>query len=66
MASVTYVSEDSMMDQSYLDDEELNDDLAGTLSEISDKEPTFLASNDEIFEECNKNLDKPRLGSVLK
>ena len=58
--TVTYVSEDSLVDLSYLDDDELNDELAGTLSEMSDKDDSFLVSYEDIFgeggqkQDCNK------------
>ena len=60
ITSVTFVSEESLVDLSYLDDDELNDELAGTLSEMSDKDDSFLVSDEDIFEEDDKqNCNKP-------
>ena len=59
ITSVTFVSEESLVDLSYLDDDELNDDLAGTLSEMSDKDDSFLVSDEDIFEDDDKqNCEK--------
>ena len=61
ITSVSYVSEDSLVDLSYLDDDELNDELVGTLSEMSDKDDSFLVSDEDIFEEDDKqDCNKPR------
>ena len=61
ITSVSYVSEDSLVDMSYLDDDELNDELVGTLSEMSDKDDSFLVSDEDIFEEDDKqDCNKPR------
>ena len=62
VTNVTYVSEDSLVDLSYLDDDELNDELAGTLSEMSDKDDSFLVSDEDIFGEGDKEPEslKPR------
>ena len=60
ITAVTFVSEESLVDLSYLDDDELNDELAGTLSEMSDKDDSFLVSDEDIFEEDDKqNCNKP-------
>ena len=50
------------MDLSYLDDDELNDELAGTLSEMSDKDDSFLVSDEDIFGEGDQEQDcnKPK------
>ena len=49
------------MDLSYLDDDELNDELLGTLSEMSDKDDSYLVSDEDIFEEDDKqDCNKPR------
>ena len=53
----TFVSEDSLVDLSYLDDDELNDELAGTLSEMSDKDDSFLVSDEDIFGEGDHKQD---------
>ena len=58
VTNVTYVSEDSLVDLSYLDDDELNDELAGTLSEMSDKDDSFLVSDEDIFGECDQNQEQ--------
>lgn len=61
ITSVSYVSEDSLVDLSYLDDDELNDELLGTLSEMSDKDDSYLVSDEDIFEEDDKqDCNKPR------
>ena len=61
ITSVSYVSEDSLVDMSYLDDDELNDELVGTLSEMSDKDDSFLVSDEDIFEEdAKQDCNKPR------
>ena len=61
ITSVSYVSEDSLVDLSYLDDDELNDELVGTLSEMSDKDDSFFVSDEDIFEEDDKqDCNKPR------
>ena len=49
------------MDLSYLDDDELNVELLGTLSEMSDKDDSYLVSDEDIFEEDDKqDCNKPR------
>ena len=61
VTSVTYVSEDSLVDLSYLDDDELNDELAGTLSEMSDKDESFLVSDEDLFGGGdNQDFNKPK------
>ena len=67
ITSVTYMSEDSLVDLSYLDDDELNDDLAGTLSEMSDKDQSFLISDEDIFRWSDKHdCKKPKYGFIHK
>ena len=67
VTTVTYVSEDSLVDLSYLDDDELNDELAGTLSEMSDKDDSFLVSDEDIFGEGDQEQDcnKPKYSSFV-
>ena len=61
VTSITYVSEDSLVDLSYLDDDELNDELAGTLSEMSDKDDSFLVSDEDLFGGGdNQDISKPK------
>ena len=61
VTSITYVSEDSLVDLSYLDDDELNDELAGTLSEMSDKDDSFLVSDEDLFGGGdNQDFNKPK------
>ena len=61
VTSVTYVSEDSLVDLSYLDDDELNDELMGTLSEMSDKDESFLVSDEDLFGGGdNQDFNKPK------
>lgn len=61
VTSVTYVSEDSLVDLSYLDDDELNDELVGTLSEMSDKDESFLVSDEDLFGGGdNQDFNKPK------
>ena len=61
VTSVTYVSEDSLVDLSYLDDDELNDELAGTLSEMSDKDESFLVSDEDLLGGGdNQDFNKPK------
>ena len=46
---------DSVLDNSY-DDDDLNDELVGTLSEMSDKDVSVLYSDDELMDEyCKEN-----------
>ena len=44
---------DSVLDNSY-DDDDLNDELVGTLSEMSDKDVSILYSEDELLDEYGK------------
>ena len=44
---------DSVLDNSY-DDDDLNDELVGTLSEMSDKDVSILYSDDELLDEYGK------------